>query len=94
MLEQCVELFDHLDEPALSGALQEAMQLPPLETPADHAGPPATHMFQLNLNVVQRQTALDLVQRAVAGGLTTRGTGGRGLGGFAEAWREYLSYRA
>ena len=94
MLEQCVELFDLLDEPALSGALQEAMQHPPLEMPADHSGPPATHMFRLNLNVAQRQHALDLVQHAIASGLTTRATGGRGLGGFAEAWQEYLSYRA
>ena len=94
MLEQCIELFQQLGEASLSHVLQQALQHPPLDTPADHRGHAATQMFHLTLPVAQRDAALSAVQTAISQGLTTSGTAARGLGGFMEAWREYLDYEA
>ena len=92
MLEQCIELFQQLDEHELSMALQQVLRTQPLATPEDHNGHPATEMFQLRLPQSLRAAAIAAVGLAVASGLTTSGTSGRGLGGFLEAWREYVDY--
>lgn len=92
MLEQCRELFEAQAEVALMTLLDEALQGPPLATPDDHHGHPATQMYYLNVPLPLRAAALVAVQRAVCDGLTTSGTAGRGLGGFVEAWQEYVDY--
>ena len=93
MLEQCIELFRQLDEDGLSSHLEQTLRQLPLDTPGDHHGHPATHMFRLDLSVPQRRIALSTVQQAIDLGIRTRNTAERGLGGFAEAWREYLEYQ-
>jgi hypothetical protein len=92
MLEQCRELFQQQDEVALTALLDQALQGSPLMMPDDHHGHPATQMYYLDMPSPQRAAALAAVQRAVGDGLTTRGTAGRGLGGFVEAWQEYVEY--
>ncbi len=87
-----MELFQQLDEGELSQRLMETLQAPPLATPADHRGPPATQMHHLELLPSQRVAALAAMQRAVSEGLTTSGTARRGLGGFIAAWQEYAEY--
>ena len=94
MLEQCVELFQQLDEPDLSLALQQVLHTQPLAMPDDHHGHPTTEMFQLRLSPSQYKAAVAAVSAAVAKGLTTSGTSSRGLGGFLEAWREYADRQA
>ncbi len=94
MLEQCIELFQQLDEPDLSQALQRVLQTQPLAMPDDHLGHPATEMFQLRLSPSQHTEAVAAVTAAVARGLTTSGTSNRGLGGFLEAWQELADHLA
>ncbi len=46
-------------------------------------------MLRLDLDSATAQAILALVEQAAAQDAQTSGTQGRGLGGFAEAWREY-----
>lgn len=94
MLEQCVDLFEQLEEPALVAKLTRVMQGQPLDTPPDHAGGRDVAMFRLDLSKAETLQAAAAVRRAIAEGLTTPATQGRGLGGFLEAWQEYAAYRA
>ena len=90
MLEQTMELLDT----ALRAELQAAMSCPPIAKPEDHKGGPATDMFQLTLERPQVLAVHARVAAAVVAGERTTGTGARGLGGFEEAWREYLDHLA
>ena len=92
MLEQCRELFQQQAEEVLVEILEQALQSPPLATPDDHHGHPATEMYCLNMPPAQRAAALGAVQRALTDGLTTSATAQRGLGGFVEAWQEYAEH--
>ncbi len=91
MLEQSAGLFVAMGEPDLGAVLDSANLEGPLAKPADHSGPPATDMFRLDLPHDVRLRALALVEQAVREGRTA---GGRGLGGFVEAWREYANAAA
>ncbi len=88
MLEQTVELLDG----ALHNALQEALTGAPLPKPDDHKGGAATDMFQLTLTREQVLAIHAQISVAVVAGETTSATRGRGLGGFEEAWREYIEH--
>ncbi len=88
MLEQTAEL---LTAP-LRSELENALQSAPLPKPDDHTGGAATDMLQLNLAPEQAREVHACVAAAVAAGATTSGTRTRGLGGFEEAWREYLEH--
>ena len=87
MLEQTLELL--CDEPLLAGFLCVALDGRPLPKPARHQGGAATDMFRVVLDSATVQAIIVKVERAAAQGAQTSGTRGRGLGGFAEAWREY-----
>ena len=91
MLEQCVELFEQLDEPHLAGALRTALASTPLPVPDDFRGPDTVRMYCLSLSNVQRDAGLAAIERAVREGVTSSQTRSRGLGGFVEAWREFAS---
>jgi hypothetical protein len=88
MLEQTAELLNG----ALRVELENALKLSPLLKPCDHKGGAATDMFQLSLTTEQVQAVHERIVSAVAGGATTSGTRARGLGGFEEAWREYVDH--
>ncbi len=92
MLEQCIDLLGQLGEMDLQGLLLTALEQPPLMVPSDHTGPAATRMFQLALTVEQRREVLQAVTRAHHLNLSTIATQQRGLGGFLEAWREYVGH--
>ena len=64
----------------------------PLAKPQGHKGGAATDMFVLNLDLAVVWAIAERVEAAAAEGLETRGTRGRGLGGFREAWREYSEF--
>jgi len=92
MLEQCVDLLDQLDEKSLKKALALTLSGKALAIPADHRGPAATSMYQLNLSVDQRKAFLQALQLASERGLRSAQTRQRGLGGFVAACREYAGY--
>ncbi len=88
MLEQTAELL----QGGLRTELETALGDGPLPKPADHKGGAATDMFQLRLELHQVAAVHRRVAAAAAAGHTTSGTRRRGLGGFEEAWREYVDY--
>ena len=90
MLEQTMELL----EGALRSELEAAMRRSPIAKPEDHKGGYATDMFKLTLSSAQVQAVLERVTAAVHAGHRTSGTARRGLGGFEEAWREYVDHLA
>ncbi len=92
MLEQCIDLFEQLERAELSALLKDAAASEPLQTPADHTGPPASQVLHVDLDREVREAMLSAIQDAYARGMTTRQTERRGLGGFVEAWREYAAY--
>lgn len=90
LLEQTCELLDG-DDAELGEALRaELGGGHPLPKPDDHRGGPATDMFQLALEPERARRIRDRVAAATAAGRVTTQTAGRGLGGFLEAWSEYL----
>ncbi len=92
MLEQCIDLLGQLERAELSSLLLNAVAQTPIDVPADHKGPAATHVIPLALTPVQRADILQAVMDAERLGLRTPQTAGRGLGGFIEAWREYVDF--
>ncbi|MEM9622865.1 MAG: hypothetical protein AAF993_14530 [Pseudomonadota bacterium] len=92
MLDQVEALLAQLQQQELLAALRQHRAVSPLPQPADHKGPAQTHMYQLSLPLAQRRLVLAAVEQAHAQGLTTAATRGRGLGGFVEAWREYVAF--
>ena len=90
MLEQTLELL--AGRPDLAVPLRRAMAGVPLAKPQGHKGGAATDMFVLDLDLAAASAIAKCVAAAAAEGLETRGTRGRGLGGFREAWREYAEF--
>jgi hypothetical protein len=96
MLNQTLELLDDPHAPDLAPlqqALLQALQTAPLPKPDGHKGDDRTDMFELKLEAAEIARILEHVRRARAAGRSTSGTSGRGLGGFEEAWAEYLASR-
>ena len=89
MLEQTLELVEGEE---IATVLVGALASKALTKPADHRGGEATDMFVLDLAAAQRATILRLVSAASDDGRVTSKTTERGLGGFVEAWREYLDW--
>ena len=89
MLQQTIEL---LGEGPVVDALVGAMRAPAVEKPCGHRGGPATDMFVLELEAGARRAVVDLVIVAREAGAVTEATSARGLGGFVEAWSEYLNW--
>ena len=94
MLEQCADLMAQLQRADLQALLEAALEQPPLPMPPDHRGSAAVQMYQLQLTRPQREALLAAVAEAQHKGLTTSQTAQRGLGGFVQAWQEFVSYEA
>lgn len=89
MLEQTLELVAGHD---VAAALRDAIASEPLTKPSDHRGAEATNMYMLDLTPAQRDDIVRLVRAARNARLATSKTTARGLGGFVEAWQEYLDW--
>ena len=89
MIEQTIELLDDLDRRSLAEPLARALLSRPLEKPVGHKGGAAADMHHVVCGTQTRHAIADAMLDAQRAGLTTSGTRARGLGGFAEAWREY-----
>ncbi len=94
MLEQSEELLTLLAENELCLLLHNARSAQPLPMPEDHRlqGHQPVQMFQLRLPQAVRRQILAVMQRAKVRGLFTEATRERGLGGFCEAWQEFVDY--
>ena len=90
MLEQCLELLS--SEMRLRTALGETLRAAPLDKPRDHRGSEQTDMFEVMLAPDDARAIHGIISAAVREGRTTSRTRPRGLGGFEEAWREYVLY--
>lgn len=90
MLDQCVELL--ASETRLRELLLDSLGGAPLEKPSDHRGDPRTDMFEMVLAPDDARAIYGIIASAVRDGRTTSSTKPRGLGGFEEAWREYIGY--
>jgi len=86
MLEQTGQLV----EAELTPLFERVLLGTPLDKPVDHRGGAATDMFVLALSRAEVSRICACVEVAVQARTTTSATGGRGLGGFREAWDEYL----
>jgi len=93
MLEQTRELLERMDRPVLAERLARLARATPIDKPTDHRGGPETDFFQVDLTVTEAGEILDAVTRAAEHDERTSGTRGRGLGGFREAWGEYLDWQ-
>ena len=89
LLTQTVEL---LDDDVVAARLRQTLSRQPLAKPLDHRGGVETDMFRVRLSLAEARVVLAAVEAAVVRGAATSGTRGRGLGGFVEAWREYLQH--
>ncbi len=90
MLEQCIELL--VNDVRLRGVLARELQGTSLDKPTDHRGGTQTDMFEVALSRDDASAIHRLIGDAVRDGRTTTQTRPRGLGGFEEAWREYVAY--
>ena len=90
MLEQTLELVAGSEVAEL---LQNTLAGQPLQKPAGHTGGDATNMYVLDLTPAQREVIAEVVRASRDAAVQTSATVGRGLGGFVEAWHEYLNWR-
>lgn len=90
MLEQTLEL---VASDRVAGVLREALNQMPLRKPPDHLAGEATSMYVLALSVLQLERIVRLVRAARDARRVTSQTTRRGLGGFVEAWGEYLKWQ-
>jgi hypothetical protein len=96
MLEQTITLGERASE-AVVGGLKPVLDQPPVVKPDGHKGDARTDMFELDLAPAQVRRISRLVTASVAARATIPETGHpetgkRGLGGFAEAWKEYVEF--
>ena len=91
MLEQTTELLVRAQRDDLARLLDVA-EREPLQKPDGHRGDETTDMFELALSRADAEAIARTVAASVAAGERTAGTRARGLGGFVEAWNEYLRW--
>jgi hypothetical protein len=91
MLEQTTELLVRFGRNELARSLDVA-ERKPLKKPDGHRGDETTDMFELALSRAEAEAIARIVAASVAVGERTAGTRSRGLGGFVEAWNEYLRW--
>ena len=86
-----IDLLDAVDEVLLAQELQRVLAQAPLTKPAEHRAGADADFFVVDLELGAGRRILEVVLAAREAG---RGTAsGRGLGGFAEAWQEYLDWQ-
>lgn len=92
MLEQTAEIVARQGLAPMAQRLRDTLSSKPLQKPSDHRGPEETDMFVLDLQMTESRMICAALEAARCAGQTTRATEKRGLGGFCEAWREYVDW--
>ena len=93
MLEQTRELLERAEASELASKIALSLGAPPLPKPGDHKAGRETDMFELELVHSDARAVLQWVRHAIAQDWTTAATRTRGLGGFMEAWMEYVTWK-
>lgn len=86
-----IELLEAAGEGALGQQLQRVLGAAPLPKPLDHRAGADSDFFVVEIEVPAARRILELVSTARDAGRRT--ASGRGLGGFPEAWQEYLDWQ-
>ena len=93
MLEQTRELLERAEANELASKIGSSLGGPPLPKPRDHKAGRATDMFELELEHPDARAVLRWMRHAIEQDWRSAGTRTRGLGGFAEAWLEYATWK-
>jgi hypothetical protein len=91
MLAQTRELLVHAERDDLAQLLDIGKRTP-VPKPSGHKGDDTTDMFQIALTRADVAAITGIVTASAAAGERTQATRARGLGGFVEAWSEYLRW--
>ena len=92
MIEQTLELADHIGLEMIREQLASVLGTQPLEAPSDHKGGSTSEMYKLDLCCETRRQICELVVLAKVKNIKSALTLERGLSGFEEAWTEYYNY--
>lgn len=91
LLEQTARLLADAGAMDLAAALQAVAAQAPLPKPPDHRGGAGSDFFAVELAAGQAESIVSLLFEARTAEVRT--AEGRGLGGFVEAWQEYVDWR-
>jgi len=90
MLERSIDLLLAAGEKQLVARLRDLLATAPVPKPPDHRAGAATDFFVLDLDLAAGERIRVVVAAAAAAGIRT--SEGRSLGGFSEAWQEYVDW--
>lgn len=91
LLTGTIDLLAAAEEAMLAQRLQHILGEDPLTKPLGHRAGSAADFFVLKLELASARRILEVVRAARGAGQRT--AAGRSLGGFAEAWQEYLDWQ-
>lgn len=91
LLTSTIELLTAANEGRLAQTLQHALRQDPLPKPPGHRAGAAADFFVVELELPVVRRILEVVAEAREAGWLS--TSGRHLGGFPEAWQEYLDWQ-
>lgn len=91
LLDCTVDLLAAADESMLAQHLLRVLAEEPLPKPPDHRAGAAADFFVVELEPDAARRIVEVV--VVAGAAGWRTASGRGLGGFEEAWQEYVDWQ-
>ncbi len=92
LLDQTAELLCNAGYPESAARLQRITRGDAICKPPGFRGGREADMFQCQLAPREVADIVNVVQAAVGAGAVTRATRERGLGGFLQAWAEYLAF--
>lgn len=93
LLQQTSEILEQSGQTGLMARIQQILnEQSPLDKPRDHQGDSRSDVFLMNLSLTEALEIIQCIGAAERKGLVTRETEQRGLGGFAAAWREYVTF--
>lgn len=92
LLDCTIDLLSGADEALLAQRLTEVLSEQPLPKPLDHRAGAAADFFVVTIEVEAAQRIVEVVVAAREAGWRT--ASGRGLGGFEEAWQEYVDWHS
>lgn len=93
MLQQTMELLQQAQAEELALKVGSALHAAPMPKPQGHKAGALTDMFVLDLPVADARAVMAWLRHAVESDWRTSGTHARGLGGFVEAWTEYVVWK-
>lgn len=90
LLQETLALLQQASRGELSTRVRAQLERAPLPRPPGHRAGPAADFFECDFTLAEARAILEVVASAQQRGERT--TGGRHLGGFTEAWQEYVDW--